>query len=141
MRRFAPHFLDAGMGQLKLISKGSSFISRANSSISLISHRADSKLHRPPRQSRPAANCVLHGPMRANRPNTMSIKWAHAWISAPFLRGLSGPTRAHQQNQFIYIMGQCEHFAHQPFWGLKATWAHAAVSSGSQLRSPWANVS
>ena len=141
MRGFAPHFLDAGVGQLQIISKGSSFISRVNSSISLISHRADSKLHRPTWQSSPAANCVLHGPMRANHPNAMGIKYGRARIFAPFLRGLGGPTRAHQQNQFIYIMGQCEHFADQPSWGLKATWAPGEVSFGTQLRSPWVNVS
>ena len=44
--------------------------------------------------------------------------------------------RVHEQRQFFQIMGQCEHFTHQPSCRLKATLAHAAVSSGSQLCSP-----
>jgi len=41
MRGFRRHFLEAYIGQLELMSKGSSFISRANASMSLISHRAN----------------------------------------------------------------------------------------------------
>ena len=41
MREFPGHFLQAYAGQLELMSKGSSFISRANASMSFISHRAN----------------------------------------------------------------------------------------------------
>ena len=41
MRGFRRHFLEAYIGQLELMSKGSSFISQANASMSFISHCAN----------------------------------------------------------------------------------------------------
>ena len=48
MRGFPPHFLEAYLGQLELMSKGSSFISWANASASLASHCADKSYMGPP---------------------------------------------------------------------------------------------